>query len=170
MSYSIPHSHFVEMSWRTLHFCKLFLDLPTPTISLLRDLQVGQSNSCLACSSSTVSSSSLLFSLEIEIFHLSLCISTGCLFRGFVVFRKLFLDLSLKIDLFCLFNGCRISVSALVLFQSTETSRWMFSGAIPASWQILRIGLFLSQPVTKGRIDTEWYLFVLCGQNYSTQD
>lgn len=48
------------------HFFRLFLDLPTPTLSLLRDLQVGQSNSCPAGSSSAGSNSSLLFSSERE--------------------------------------------------------------------------------------------------------
>lgn len=88
---SIPHSHFVEMSCRMPHFCRLFLDLSTPTLSLLRDLQVGQSNSYPAAGrNSAGSDSSLLFSLERESFHLSLRTSSGCLFRGFVVFRILY--------------------------------------------------------------------------------
>jgi len=116
------------------HVFRLFLDLPTPTLSQLRDLQVGQSNSYPAGSSSAGSNSSLLFSLERESFHFSLRTSSGCLFRSFVVFRKLFLDLSLKLGVTWLCNGCRMSVSVLVLSQSAATSRPMFGGEISASW------------------------------------
>jgi len=115
------------------HFFRLFLDPPTPTLSILRDLYVSQSNSYPAGSSSAGSNSSLLFSLERESFHLSLSTTSGCLFRRFVVFRKLFLDLSLKLGVIWLCNRCRMSVSALVLSQSAAISRQMFSGAIPAS-------------------------------------
>lgn len=106
MSWPILHSHPVEMSWRILHIFNLFLDLPIPTLSLLRDLQVSKSHSYPASSISAGSNSSLLFSLKRESFHLSLRTSSGCFFfRGFVVLRKLFLDLSLKLGMFCLCNG-----------------------------------------------------------------
>lgn len=77
--------------------------------------------------------SNLQSSLERENSYLSIRTSSGCISKGFVILKKLFLNLSLKFDIFCPHNGYRMPVFALVLFQSAITSRRMFSGTISAS-------------------------------------